>query len=260
MPLSPSSTSSLTRTYTAASSQSSSSGSLPGKPTKRPTNLIQLDSRGNVGCVLGQPDPPRLVIFLAPPTDQRPQVLATASLLVVNRKFYHKVVSLSSRLLFLLTCPVNLSSRPIHPHQPHTLQLPTRPRFPRPEMQKGHPAGCQRDGDHRERGRRGLGAVLESGQRGTLSAWRGAGGGEAVEDGHVGVCECQRYVFISVYPDTAAWHGSPLTQWYKTERLGFVEYFTGLKKLFLSDWTAMDARMGISRQGISSKNTSQVIL
>ncbi len=39
-----------------------------------------------------------------------------------------------------------------------------------------------------------------------------------------------------------------------------MEYFTGLKKLFLSDWTAMDARMGISRQGISSKNTSQVIL
>ncbi len=97
VPLSPSSTSSLTRTYTTGSSQSSSSGSIPGNPTKRPTNLIQVDGRGNVGCVLGQPDPPRLVIFLAPPTDQRPQGLSTsASLLVINRKFYHKIVHPSS--------------------------------------------------------------------------------------------------------------------------------------------------------------------
>ncbi len=65
-------------------------------------------------------------------------------------------------------------------------------------MQKGHSAGSQRDGNYRERGRCWPGTVLEPGQCGTLPAWGGAGGGEAVEDGHVGVSECEWYVFVSV--------------------------------------------------------------
>ncbi|KAK4033070.1 hypothetical protein C8A01DRAFT_50286 [Parachaetomium inaequale] len=62
--------SSLTRTSTVTSSTTSRSStpSVSGL-TKRPRNLIQVDKRGNMGCILDQPDPPRLVIFL-PAIDQ----------------------------------------------------------------------------------------------------------------------------------------------------------------------------------------------
>lgn len=41
-------------------------------PRRRTTNLIQVDDRGNVGCIIDEPDPPRLVIFV-PPESWQPQ-------------------------------------------------------------------------------------------------------------------------------------------------------------------------------------------
>lgn len=89
-------TPSLTRTSTVASSRSRSSTSSLGGLARRKTNLIQVDRRGNVGCILDQPDPPRLVIFLpASEAQQRQRSKAapagaggSSSLLVIDSKFH----------------------------------------------------------------------------------------------------------------------------------------------------------------------------
>ncbi|KAK4120037.1 hypothetical protein N657DRAFT_636913 [Parathielavia appendiculata] len=58
-------TPSFTGTSTASSpSTSQSSTSSTVGATKRPTNMIQVDRRGTMGCILDQPEPPRLVVFL----------------------------------------------------------------------------------------------------------------------------------------------------------------------------------------------------
>ena len=97
----------LTRTSTITSSTSlSSSSSLSGRSslTRRPTNnMIQVDRRGNVGCILDQPDPPRLVVFLPASTSQQqgPKGAGSGSLLVIDSKSnFHKAA-----LPYFLTHP-----------------------------------------------------------------------------------------------------------------------------------------------------------
>ncbi|EAQ84110.1 predicted protein [Chaetomium globosum CBS 148.51] len=80
----PQSTPSLTRTSTITSSTSRSSNSSMGGITKRPTNLIQVDKRGNMGCILDQPDPARLVIFLPVETPIKATTKPAPSLLVID--------------------------------------------------------------------------------------------------------------------------------------------------------------------------------
>jgi hypothetical protein len=79
-------TPSLTRTSTLTSSTSRSSNSSLGGITRRPTNLIQVDKRGNVGCILDQPDPARLVIFLPAEETTRAATRSGPSLLVIEGK------------------------------------------------------------------------------------------------------------------------------------------------------------------------------
>ncbi len=88
VPRSQSSTPSLTRTYTAASSKSRSSNASLGLASikQQPTNLIPVDQRGNMGCILDNPDPSRIVIFLPspPPTQGQAGPATSGSLLVIN--------------------------------------------------------------------------------------------------------------------------------------------------------------------------------
>lgn len=90
VPRSMSGTPSLTRTSTVTSSASlsqSSSSSLT-KTVRRPTNLIQVDKRGNVGCILDEPDPPRLVIFLPSVSVQGQESAGSGQLLVIDSTFH----------------------------------------------------------------------------------------------------------------------------------------------------------------------------
>ena len=117
--------SALTRISTATSFTSRSSSSSQSTTTTQ-SNMMLVDKQGNVGCVLGLPDPPRMVVFVpgtegeldSQPQSSKPEEPRYPSLLVIDSKRTPGVFpNFISKLIYHVT------SQQTHPYQPLPLRL-----------------------------------------------------------------------------------------------------------------------------------------
>ncbi|GAB1312830.1 hypothetical protein MFIFM68171_03040 [Madurella fahalii] len=224
----------LTRTSTVTSASRSSATSLHA-PSIKPRNIIQVDKRGNVGCILDIPDPPRLVMFLggtqpvaSPPQPQSPDY-RTASLLVID---IDKHVRINPALCDCRQAQAGAQGQPYLGQQtpngslPPVLLLQRQPAAPEPQCRRVVLQGingsniCARETAAAAPQTATAGAVPESTDRGNAGPawnWNLAGAGR-YQHGE-GLVRVKRLKIMTVEFASAE------------ERIRFVAYFNDLKAL-----------------------------